>query len=381
MKNLKKPLALCLLGLLLAAAGCRDFLNEPENSGSNAAGTVVVSVGDGTGAARTLMPVELTGFTYELAFSNGPGGAVHNAETIIPGTPITISLAPGNWTITALEKSGETVLAQGVWTGEVRASGTTAVALTLSPVSDGLGRLSCLFTFPPAVTAKLLTLHKVSPGAPDEPVEGTPVTAISSGVPGRFDDLAAGFYRLSLRLEAGGKTASRTESVHIYAGLTTNAAWVFSAEDFQEAPPAPLSPPIVESGGIRTLNVSWAPVAGAQGYEVYYGTAADGTGRVPFPGVIPASASPAAVITGLQTDTPYYVWVRAKNERGTSGFSPSATGTPQRVPVEFNPTGDDSSGTVLQGLTGGGTASEGWTLNVSEQPAVYCGGEDLRSDH
>jgi hypothetical protein len=88
-------------------------------------------------------------------------------------------------------------------------------------------------------------------------------------------------------------------------------------------PPPPRLSNIIAADGI--LSVFWEEAAGAASYELWYGTLED-----------PAAAErlkqdlrePRAVICGLNNDTLYHVWVRAKNSKGVSGFSAGGTGTP-----------------------------------------------------
>jgi len=91
-----------------------------------------------------------------------------------------------------------------------------------------------------------------------------------------------------------------------------------------EPPQAPESAPVVTAGN-RELTISWQVVEGATAYELWAGTT-----------INPTIASKkgddvstlSAVITGLTNDTIYYVWIKAKNSKGISGFSPVASGTP-----------------------------------------------------
>jgi hypothetical protein len=86
-------------------------------------------------------------------------------------------------------------------------------------------------------------------------------------------------------------------------------------------PSAPGKP--ILQANILGLYVSWNAVELAASYHVYYGTA-------PIP---PAEAACSttetwATISGIQSDTLYYVWVRAENTHGLSPFSEAATITP-----------------------------------------------------
>ncbi len=90
--------------------------------------------------------------------------------------------------------------------------------------------------------------------------------------------------------------------------------------------PAALSaaPTITPAPG--QLTATWTAVSGATAYEVWYGASDDSVAATLYVGDV---AVTGCLITGLTNDTPYYIWVKAKNSAGTSGFSPSGTGTPE----------------------------------------------------
>jgi hypothetical protein len=76
------------------------------------------------------------------------------------------------------------------------------------------------------------------------------------------------------------------------------------------------------------LQVTWAPVADAFTYEVYY--QAGGTGPAPPEGAAMTTVSEAgAALSGLTNGTSYTLWVRAANTAGTSSGYATETGTPQ----------------------------------------------------
>jgi hypothetical protein len=171
------------------------------------------------------------------------------------------------------------------------------------------------------------------------------------------------------------KTASRTEAVHIYAGLITPGTWVFLDADFVDAPAVPVITSLSPEDG--KLTASWGSVSGVTAYEVYWHTA-DNTAAVPSANKleVPSTDSLTTTITGLTNGTFYYVWVKAKNDSGVSGFSDSASGAPGfPLTDEVSPcqTITDSSSTIInpQGWTGAGTAIQRWTLNVVEKPTTY----------
>jgi hypothetical protein len=246
--NKKNQLIVCLIGaLFFALAGCSNIVNNPENAGTftrDGTGNVLITINGGAGgSARTLAPDTDSITQYEITFS-GNGGASHGPETIMVGTTTTVSLTAGNWTITAQAKAGNTVEAQGSWTGTVSGNGTTKVSIPLTPSSGADGTFKYTISFPDlgagGSSGKSLALYAAAAGGTETPVAGTPVTDFTSGTPGTIS-LSPGFYRLNLTLtNSTGQTAGKTEALHIYAGLSTSAVWEFTDESFTAPAPSTL---------------------------------------------------------------------------------------------------------------------------------------------
>lgn len=78
------------------------------------------------------------------------------------------------------------------------------------------------------------------------------------------------------------------------------------------------------------LTLTWTTVTGATGYEVWYHTVNNSSAGVKFSGDSNETDT-SCTITGLTNGTTYYVWVKAKNSAGTSGFSPVISGTPASI--------------------------------------------------
>ncbi|MDR2702083.1 MAG: fibronectin type III domain-containing protein, partial [Spirochaetaceae bacterium] len=109
------------------------------------------------------------------------------------------------------------------------------------------------------------------------------------------------------------------------------------------APPIPAKP--VLTAGSRELAVSWQAVELAEVYEVWLGTS-DNSDQSQKQGGDISGGITETVITGLENETVYYVWIKAKNVAGTSGFSPAANAKPSAfIVLPVTP----SLPTVIQG--------------------------------
>jgi formylglycine-generating enzyme required for sulfatase activity len=106
---------------------------------------------------------------------------------------------------------------------------------------------------------------------------------------------------------------------------------------------------VMVAAGDGQLVVSWDAAEGATAYEVWYWTTNDSAVANKYGSDV---AGLTATISGLTNGTTYYVWVKAKNSAGTSGFSPSVSGIPYvpAVPENF---------VTLPGATVTGSGSEG----------------------
>ena len=154
------------------------------------------------------------------------------------------------------------------------------------------------------------------------------------------------------------------------SGLSPMASGTPSA--FAAPPPAPQSAPTI-SAGSGQLAVSWQEAEGALSYEVWMATTSNPTVATKSGDVSELSA----VVAGLTNNTTYYVWINAKNSRGTSDFSPMASGTPSAFTVvpgsPATPAVSIGNGqiTVTWTAVDGTTAYEIWlgTANTSASAA------------
>ena|GEM_PF-3088393 len=110
------------------------------------------------------------------------------------------------------------------------------------------------------------------------------------------------------------------------AGKSNYSPFEAGTPQIPTVPPAAPAKPILTEGS-RNLIVSWQAADLAAAYEVWLGTT-NNSALAQKQGADITSGTTQTVITGLLNETTYYVWVRAKNLAGTSGFSLSASGKP-----------------------------------------------------
>jgi fibronectin type 3 domain-containing protein len=138
-----------------------------------------------------------------------------------------------------------------------------------------------------------------------------------------------------------------------------------------EVPETPSSPAV--ASGTNQLTVSWQKVSGASSYQVFINTEMS----IPAtPAQITSQTNAnisqaSAVIAGLETNVIYYVWVRAVNSAGVSGYSPVESGSPN-VPAGAPAAPDapqiaagNEQLTVTWTAVSGATAYEVWLGTVS----------------
>ena len=140
------------------------------------------------------------------------------------------------------------------------------------------------------------------------------------------------------------------------SGFSPVATGIPSASTVKPSDPQ-IAPSIIAGNG--QLTVSWQAVIDTDVYEIWTGTTNNAQTATKQGGDV---SGLSAVITGLNNGTNYYVWVKAKNTIGVSGFSPSATGKPLGTPG--TPTLNSGPGQLL--VT--------WTaVDGAEQYEVYYG--------
>jgi hypothetical protein len=105
-------------------------------------------------------------------------------------------------------------------------------------------------------------------------------------------------------------------------GKNTNAESNVSVAASGKPLGTPGTPTVISD--FRSFTVTWAAVAGADQYEVYYGTGTPTT-------LATTTTETTATINGLIGGTTYQVRLRAKNTNGVSDHGPIASGVPNNV--------------------------------------------------
>jgi len=146
-----------------------------------------------------------------------------------------------------------------------------------------------------------------------------------------------------------------------------------------EPPQTPANAPVVTAGN-RELTLSWQAIEGANAYELWAGTTSDPAAAAKRGNDVSALS---AAITGLDNETIYYVWIKAKNNMGTSGFSPIASGTPSmfavapQAPAAPSIVVSNGQITVNWIAVEGATAYEIWMGTSSSSASAAKNGADV----
>jgi hypothetical protein len=279
------------------------------------------------------------------------------AATTAPQAPDRPLLAAGDTQITASWIVVDGATSYEVWIGE--SDNTTAVAKYGADITDGLsatiGSLSNGTTYYVWVKAK----NSAGTSGFSLSESATPLAATTAPqAPGR-PLLAAGDTQITVSWltvegvasyevwvgESDNTTAATQYGADITDGLsatigslsngTTYYVWVKAKNSAGTSgfSPSASGKPIADMGtltvisGNNQLTVSWAAIAGADEYDVYYSTDA----TIPGTSTQTVSGS-SATITGLTNGTSYNLWVRGKNTTGTGDISAKAEGKPIGTP-------------------------------------------------
>lgn len=130
---------------------------------------------------------------------------------------------------------------------------------------------------------------------------------------------------LQLRVESSGTVTIDDLWIGYQSDTSTEPAAESCVGANIPVPDAPAAPSVTAGDGSITVN--WSAVSGATSYEVIYNTSNSTEGAIEFSGN-PLTAT-TATITGLTNGTTYYVFVRASNATGDSGYSSGASASPK----------------------------------------------------
>jgi hypothetical protein len=267
---------LILAAAMIALAACSNILDPPQSKQEAETGTVYIVIdGDSAGdraAARTLTP-DQTNFTRYTASFSGPG--THGDVDITVGNSSPISLVPGEWTITVTASIGAypsyTEAGRGSVAVSVESGQPATANITITPITGGSGDFRYSVAIP-AVDSATLSLTNITPNTTVPGISINLKTAADSfgGIAAATRNLNAGYYRMNIRLGKSGKYAGRTEVVHIYNGLVTEAVYAFTDNDFGAV--GSLADGIWQDGEMTTNGSEYHrfSVTAGETYEVYW---------------------------------------------------------------------------------------------------------------
>ncbi|MDR2094238.1 MAG: CotH kinase family protein [Treponema sp.] len=222
-------------------ANCESPLTAPLSpDGSSIQGTgrgaVVIHISDGNAGQRTILPS--TAFShYTLTFtSEGKAPVTLSSEN----TRVEVDLESGSWDITVkgyVTIGGTPYLAaQGRKTITVTPGTPVNVSIVMTIAADpaGEGTLSYAIGLSPNLEGSLSKALLVL-----EPLDGGAKTEINLKEEAGTGTLTleSGFYILKIQLENGYQAIGKTEVVHIYPNMETQAAYTFGSGDLTRVVP------------------------------------------------------------------------------------------------------------------------------------------------
>lgn len=268
-------IAVILTSLLLVS--CKDSINENATTGS----VRLILKGDGVvDSSKTIKPTdtELTNATYKIS-GTGPDSKTVSETAYTSGTEIK-GLALGSWTFT-IKGYNNTNPAVEITSGTV----TVNIAATPTPVTTivnlayltaGTGKLSFTFSWPSTDTnitnAKIILTPKE--GQADTYDIPNLDTIPSNSFSYQNATLSPGVYTLNLKLLKGSTEIgyNYTDTVHIYAGLTSTATKAFTEGELPVNAPT-ITPSDSDASAKGTLTERTITLASTtNGSSIYYTT-------------------------------------------------------------------------------------------------------------
>jgi len=128
------------------------------------------------------------------------------------------------------------------------------------------------------------------------------------------------------------------------------------------------------TAGVSQIELGWTAVDGAIAYEVWYNETNDSATATQDGGDI---AGTDHVLDGLDNGITYYVWLKAKNASGTSGFSAVASGMPAwtRLLGESNDTNTLGCAVAIDG--DGNSFMTGYTTGLLDPDNTTTGNHNV----
>jgi formylglycine-generating enzyme required for sulfatase activity len=239
-----QTLKMVALVALVALAGC-NMLTAP-NIGDDGAGNTPAGMGqvqvtlNGQGVAKTVIPSAVFDhYVYTFFRVDENGGALNPSIAVVTQRPVTNNaevfvLETGRWEVQVdayVDATDDSLAATGTSAAFtiVQGAGNGSVIVTLTPVADdGQGTLKYTISYPTGATITALTWQRLAGTGFNMTPEITPETGTFSGTQ-TYD---AGYYLLTAQLQNATGIAGKSEVVHIYQNLTTEATLGFTDADF-----------------------------------------------------------------------------------------------------------------------------------------------------
>jgi hypothetical protein len=330
-KAYRQIFTVLLITMSILCSSCNNILDKISNVNDIQTGYISITIINNTNTpARTVLPTTPTIARHDLFFK-----AVNfdpddiSVEDWQSGDAVAVPA--GTWTLTVIgytDSAGTSDVLKGSTEITVTAGETVSASVTLKGIADeGTGTLAYDISVPGDMDISSVAL-KLTPLTGNGAEQNLVLTTSLSGT----ESLEAGQWRITVSILSDSNTqAIRNEIIIIYKNMITNIPTEvanFLNTDFAAPitiPESPDVPSLVASNGKLTLN--WTAVEFATSYEVWYDT----TNNTAYASLYTTVTDTRAIISGLTNGTLYYIWIKAKNSLGTSGFSPSAGGQAMNV--------------------------------------------------
>ncbi|MDR2476608.1 MAG: hypothetical protein LBD18_02340 [Treponema sp.] len=222
--------------LVLCVIGCNNIL-QPKAGGAAPnidQGKGLVQINIGTVAGRTLLPAQadLLIDEWTLTFTPAAGNPLTTQTIIRPSLSQPVQIEKGEWALSLEAKKDGTVIASGTASGTITVTSGQAASATVSLVfaspASGSGSLNWNITDSSSLTTGDVKIELL-------PLNGGTVQEIGTALTGNKNNIAAGYYLITVILTRDGKKALKSDVAHIYKDQTTKLAWTFVAADFHAA--------------------------------------------------------------------------------------------------------------------------------------------------